>query len=475
MPNIKPPDSLPRRSRRGALGKEPLWTLEVPLKMVTVSLGGGIETRRVGQPEEVIRVPSVRGHLRQQWRALYGGHYTSSKELGNAEQALWGGILHGKVVRSQVEIQVSVENKSQFTSEDVDWKTDGFYALWTAQSQRTTGKPAAQRRLPGTRFRLILRVPGSRRIEVENTIRAWILFGGYGARTRRGLGSLTVESPCPLWRSPYGEEDKTRPPWLPESASKQAIQALFEGGSTMTTLLDPRPSRSPDDMPIYQGAGLVLSTKQYTDAERAWLKAVNWLKDFRQAQPKSGHRGEHDPMLARVRGEHNNRPGRSNWPEADKLRHLEGPGPWAHTPQHNDTPVWPRASFGLPIGGQFQTKPGSRPEPDRFIINWYLDREKKDRLGSPLIVKALPLADGSYVAAALWFYRGFPEGGKVSSEDNRGTADFDQLVAPGDNALYAPLQTRVPAPFAMRTAFLNWVVREQGAREVASIRPKEVL
>ena len=53
------------------------------------------------------------------------------------------------------------------------------------------------------------------------------------------------------------------------------------------------------------------------------------------------------------------RPSISNWPEADKVRHLslpEGDLPWAHDPtgRHNATPAWPRAGFGLPIVGQFQ-------------------------------------------------------------------------------------------------------------------------
>lgn len=41
--------------------------------------------------------------------------------------------------------------------------------------------------MPGTQFRLTLIAAGSCETEVKNALRAWILFGGYGGRTRRGL------------------------------------------------------------------------------------------------------------------------------------------------------------------------------------------------------------------------------------------------------------------------------------------------
>lgn len=68
--------------------------------------------------------------------------------------------------------------------------------------------------------------------------------------------------------------------------------------------------------------------------------AVFWLRQFRQAE-----------KYARDPGTAPTRPGRSRWPEPDKLRRIFRTHSAAHRPRYHDTLIWPRAQFGLPIVG----------------------------------------------------------------------------------------------------------------------------
>src|SRR5690606_3767648 len=322
------------------------------------------------------------------------------------ESALWGRAASDEGGRSAVEIRVSIEHRGHRDDNEIilyprknQQETPGAYALWPARAETRTKMPTAPRRQPGTKFQLTLKIAGTEEyeIEVKNALRAWILFGGYGGRTRRGLGSLTVID---------NVSD-----WLPTAATREAIKKLF-GFDIFAA-----PARTPGDVPWLGGASIHIGSAG-RKAQTAWTTALNWLKEFRQ-----GYKGEAG-RRARGPGPNGNtqRPSISNWPEADKVRRLSTPQGrlrWAHTPRHNQTPVWPRAGFGLPIIGQFQSrsrkkhptrKPNGRPdemrwnelpedhpnygtEPEGFELRWTAANKTYDRLASPLIVKALPLAD----------------------------------------------------------------------------------
>ena len=241
-------------------------------------------------------------------------------------------------------------------------------------------------------------------------------------------------------------------------------------------------------------------------AESAWTTALDWLKEFRQGTnggPNNRAR-EPDPIPNPPRP----RPSISNWPEADKVRHLSpaaGGLPWAHDPnrRHNGTPAWPRAGFGLPIVGQFQMQsrqrgtrtnrqtgrkeeylirwdalpapsteprdpcqpPHERPKKHGFELRWRSVRGEHDRLASPLILKALPLANGQFVPCALWLTRALPQDAEVGlAEPDPGqpgrkrvrvatVAQFDRLEDAPGAALFAPLQNKSN----LRDAFLDWL------------------
>lgn len=432
--------TLPSPRKRATRGGPELSEFQVSLEVTTPILGGGYKTREIDN-DDVIRGPSIRGQLRFWWRALYGSAWATPEELYERESKIWGKAASDNDKtggRSKVELRVVLERKGKTDATPINLdKTPGAYALWPARENKKAKVGPAPRRQPGTQFRLLVRVPHDIESQVRNSIRAWILFGGYGSRTRRGLGSLTVRA---------NPQD-----WLPEEPTRDSIEKLF-GVDIFET-----PDSTPGDVPWLGGSSLRVGgpTDNPTNAEKAWTIALGWLKEFRQGvHGAEGNRarepGDGKPLP--------NRPSISNWPEPDKIRHLTKKIR-SHTPKHNERPVWPRASFGLPINGRFQTQDrhGNRngyDEPKRFEIRWRRGNDEFDRLASPLILKPLPLANGTFVPCALWLNRAYPKDGEVHVKGLRNSgAPFDRLVAEGDTPRFAALDNQR----GLRVAFLKWL------------------
>ncbi len=454
---------LPTAKPRATRGGPEVVELCVRLEVVTPILGGSHQPRDI-DAVDVIRVPSIRGHLRFWWRALYAAQYTNAEALYQWEGALWGRAANEDGGRSAVEIRVNVEGTpSSPDTSDIDLQqTPGAYALWPARAERQEGqvvKPPAPRRKPGTKFVLTLRVvdTDNNEVEVRNALRAWILFGGCGGRTRRGLGSLKVI-------------DNVNG-WLPTAATREALTSLFGHDLFAPT------TRTPCDVPWLGGASLHVGEVD-RNAQTAWTKALDWLKEFRQGTTDHQQLGRaREPGTDKAQP---NRPSISNWPEADKIRHIKGKSR-AHTPRHNSIAAWPRAGFGLPIIGQFQKTDRNNDrnaydEPGPFELRWRVGNVEHDRLASPLIVKALPLADGSFVPCALWLNRSLPNNAEAGlaqpkhgrpnekEVDPKTVAPFDRLVANGDTPRFSALANKT----SLRQAFLDWL---HATKQTAVVAP----
>jgi CRISPR-associated protein Cmr1 len=422
---------------RTTRGGPDIREISIRAEIVTPILGGTTQTRAVDDVD-IIRTATVRGHIRFWWRALYAAEHPSASALYARESEIWGRAATDEGGRSAVEIRIVVERTGRIDSSDIrlydskDGKaTPGAYALWPAREEKKTNTPPARRRAPGTQFQLTFIAASSCEREVRNALRAWILFGGYGGRTRRGLGSLRVL-------------DDPRP-WLPSKATRDAIRALF-GFDVLAS-----PAKAPGDVPWLGGAALQVG-KAERDAMKVWTTALDWLKEFRQGTSGQQSERAREPGTGKSQPQ---RPSISNWPEADKIRHIKRKTN-SHAPRHNATAAWPRAGFGLPIIGQFQTKArdGTRfDEPGPFELRWSSGKTEHDRLSSPLIVKALPLSDGTFVPCALWLNRAYPAGEVVLRGVNNSSAPFDRLVAPGDRAQFSALDNKQ----SLRAAFLDWL------------------
>ncbi len=441
IPSAPAYESLPARGMRSMRGGPAMSSFCVAVEVVTPILGGGSQTRAIDDVD-VIRPATVRGHLRFWWRALHGHEFANAKALYTAESVLWGNAATDEGGRSAVGIRIELQRAGEMDTSDIHpVKTQGAYALWPARAERMTNTPAAPRRKPGTRFRLVLTAPMDHEPDVRNVVRAWLLFGGYGSRTRRGLGSLTAT-----------EDART---WLPITRAREAFATLF-GRDVFAP-----PSMQTVDTPWLAGAALHVG-KAERDALKAWTTALDWLKEFRQGTNGGpGHRAR-EPGTGKPQP---NRPSISNWPEPDKIRHLRGKKA-AHPPRHNDAPAWPRAGFGLPIIGRFQTQSrngGRYDEPGPFELRWRSGQNERDRLASPLIVKAMPLADGTFVPCALWLNRAYPAGQVILRGVNNSQAPFDRLVGAGDTPRFSALANKQ----SLRQAFLDWLQAKHQTTTVA--------
>lgn len=438
-------EDLPRPCREL---REPV--VRVRLRTITPIYGGGVRTRQV-DAVDVIRVPGVRGQLRWWWRALFAGEYHSAKELLAAERKRWGGIgERDEARRAAIVVEVNVQRQTAQLDRRPLSNAGPGYALWPARG--ANGEADAQRYEPNVELELLAYLiddgldpaeGGKVRAELRDCVRAWILFGGYGGRTRRGLGSLTVVSDVDSW--------------LPKAATPEAINRLFA-----RNVFAPSQVSADPQVPRLNGAELRV-VGPAGDAHTAWTVAVDRLREFRQGVESGARRRGHPE------GWEPRRPGVSNWPEPDKVRLLAPVRhqPWSHPPRHNGTAGWPRAGFGLPIVGRFQTRRrqgdpqgGRYVEPDDYRLTWKgSDGELRDRMASPLILKALALADGRYVPVALWLERDDPPGGRIvlcfgSTERAGSEVSFGApLVAPGDRCDFPPI---VGKP-SLRRAFCDWL------------------
>lgn len=440
------PDPSPRNRR---LPGSPLTKdISLDLKTITPILGGASETRTV-DTENPVRVPSIRGALRFWWRALHGYRYATPSELAQKEAELWGRAGDERGGRSRVDISLKLVQSPEVDPLNIDMRAKDAYALWPARGNERNNIAPAPRLKPGLVFSLHLRAPQDAQEDLIQTLRAWILFGGYGSRTRRGCGSFCVLSDARFW--------------LPTSISRDEIKRLF---GDIPLFAPVNPSKA-GDMPLLHGASLFHKDPIKNSLE-AWHTALGWLRDFRQGR-----------NIAREPGSEN-RPGRSYWPEPDKIRYLVGQRPHAHPPrrEYGSTPVWPRASFGLPIVGQFQQKsrhggyyaqgdPRSY-EPDAFELVWKDNKGNVfERLASPLILKPMALANGPFVPIALWLFRAFPPYAEVVLRQHKHViakshAPFDALTARNETSAFPPLIGK----HSMRKAFCDWLKTVQHLKEL---------
>ena len=210
------------------------------------------------------------------------------------------------------------------------------YALFPAQQEtiRKIHKSGS--------FDLVIACPKNLIPEIENTVRAWIFFGGVGSRTRRGLGSLLAVSDPKFKIGAFANFKQALPP------------AATHGWSTLSQ------------------ASFILGKKATT--VQAWTEAGKIYKDFRQY---------------RHRGETPNRPGRSYWEEPDAIRRLRGTADRRHSTPVTEENIFPRAQMGLPIIFHFKDARSGDPQDNTLEIGG----EAGDRMASPVITKAIAASE----------------------------------------------------------------------------------
>jgi len=220
------------------------------------------------------------------------------------------------------------------------------------------------------RFKLIVQIssPDGKNIEkdVEAAIWAWVNFGGIGARSRRGCGTLYCIGSTPQDSNLTPSNLQNFDEWLKGRISHYELVKL----STFR------------DWPTL--GKFYLSDKDSTNPIYCWEECICVLKDLRQGV-----------NLGRDPG-----PGRSRWPEPESVRNIamkqKGLGTRPHN-WHSPDPrmpdiAFPRAEFGMPIIIEI------RGEGLKHTLQ---HSEDHDRMASPLILRPMKFSNGSFASMII--------------------------------------------------------------------------
>lgn len=337
---------------------KPIWN-SMRCRLVTPMYGGGVQAA-IPDIKMPIRAAAIRGQLRFWWRLLAKQKWGLQGEaLRQAEWALWGGMETNDTDGQASKVFLRVK-EIKFKGKPVEiLLRDALTDLFTEYAPHYALFPArpAQGQAPSMRlfkpdlkwelhWRLAVSASEDDKQQVLETLRWWVMFGGVGARTRRGCGAFTVET-C-------------------------SIQEIMQ----------------PISVEEAQAAGCRLVVRQEIDkAEQAWKEAVERLRDFRQ----KANVGRNPPSeQARLEGKP---AGRSRWPEPDAIRRITNRHAANHQPEHPAGNIFPRGMFGMPI--IFCFTGGGEPADMQLLP------KGKERMASPIIVRPIWQGKEQWVAGAL--------------------------------------------------------------------------
>ncbi|MDO9559803.1 MAG: type III-B CRISPR module RAMP protein Cmr1 [Syntrophales bacterium] len=166
---------------------------EYECEVVTPLFLGGADPKKAE-----LRAPPVKAAMRYWWRALYDG--SDVKTMANDEAAIFGSTDRKAVVSVNLDIQnvkatpeslpsgkmVPVEGKSYKTS-IINYLSYGLFEYKSDVKKNVYTKEHIE---PNARFKIIVSFPRTVEADIIKALKAMISFGGLGARTRNGFGSL---------------------------------------------------------------------------------------------------------------------------------------------------------------------------------------------------------------------------------------------------------------------------------------------
>ncbi|WP_339134964.1 MAG: type III-B CRISPR module RAMP protein Cmr1 [Candidatus Electrothrix sp. GW3-4] len=342
--------------------KKEKW-LSYKIEVITPIFGGGVEA---GKPDTKmpVRASAIRGQLRYWWRFLATNRRIdplSGEDLFKAERDIWGGMAEpGEDFSSKVRIRV--ENVTSHITPQPYNEGGAPYALFPAREQKKTHDPAKKLIWPKVTFDLKVRVLKDKvpkeedRENIKRALRWWATFGGIGARTRRGCGSLY----CAVLSFSREEAE--------EEADKTGCELVIPQGTEYA----------------------------FEKATDAWKRSIIILQQFRQLFNETG---KWIGVGRRINEQNRKQPGTSRWPEANAIRETTGKSSDKHRPRSTPPILFPRAMFGMPLGFAFLSRSDRGKPPETELLPVKGDHVF-DRLASPLILKPI-VSGGRFKPAAL--------------------------------------------------------------------------
>lgn len=309
------------------------------------------------------RGPALRGQLRLWWRATR--ETTSVQELRADENLLFGGV-HQSMRASRVSVGLYDMKSRPARKNELahSINTDLNYALWV---DRGGDDPVYH-----VDARARLRVSGAALSDKDEpspellasitpALRAMVLFGGSGSRSRRGLGSL----------------------W-----STELLGEHFRDIEALAALIEPLcPSQRQRSWPSLAGVRIAWAPGDYANAAMAVNAALNGFRELRGMKSTGGRNftGEHRMALA----------------QRD----------WLNIKDGKDLGEAFTAALGMPLIYRSSNK---HLDGTTVVTP---DGRKSDRLPSPVHVRPIPLPNGKYAGVILalrpWYQ------GRIVGENRR--------------------------------------------------------
>lgn len=363
--------------------------IRVTLRSVTPVFGGSARKGDV-DPQAPVRSASIRGQLRFWWRCLQP-LTLSATELHKDEARIFGSAQEVGQVQTDVELHARGQ-MSLALSYPSGHRKAGPREVYFLFPFRTRNSQAHY--LENVSFTLTLTFATSLgqadQAQVLQALKAWIFFGGIGARTRRGCGALQIDSATATKAGETGDTDlhvtdADLKSWFKLPDATQARRNSLSGASLYV-------------IPAH-------------DPMQAWSALGTFWARFRK-----GHVGSE--KYAPENG--------SYWDDHDTL--LAGPTSRAIALN--------KPYFGLPL--KYQNFP-KNPSFDGTISA--IHNGKKARFTSPVILK--PVVLGGQVQSAVLILNG-PLPLKIDIQSNMSARGEKDLTAATDDQVLRSLKAGSP-------------------------------
>lgn len=369
----------------GKAAPEP--AVNAQLRLATPMLGGGAEAKKPDK-DEPFRPTAVRDGIRFWWRRVWLAHYEGDRplaDLRHAEASVWGSTEKPGTTTVLVQSHTDQSPKRLDEWGGSSGRDVGYAWNLLKDGKNPENNPFVLTKAEG---KLSVWAPGGavpglteqydNRALMIQAVQFWLLFGGVGARTRRGFGVLQ-------WKG---------------------FEVDWDG---IRSLLNSKGKEHP--MSVLQGSKLLIGDPKQ-NAMEAWAASLKPYADFRKGNlPKAEQRPHHGPHS------------HSQWPEADVWRRHEKAQPRTHRNLPPDKHPVPRAALGLPMTIHFGK--GERAE------DGTLEYGDGGRYPSPVITRPI-WKDGKWLPCILVLRTPPPSPDQIRWKDGskRGRFDLDCLHWP---------------------------------------------